>query len=137
MTVIDDRTPPPGARWSHHAWWVYGLLGGVAIVVYYLAVHSGYLFNAIGLFAPLAILVAVRIHRPPHRLPWHLLALGMALFIAGDVITYHYQELFGVEASPRSAMHSTFRYTPAWPSDFCSWCACERRGGTGPACSTR
>jgi diguanylate cyclase (GGDEF)-like protein/PAS domain S-box-containing protein len=34
-------------------------------------------------------------HRPAARLAWYLIALGLALFISGDVLAYNYTALFG------------------------------------------
>ena len=98
MTTIDDTMDRPDSLWKDRAWYIYGGIAAVATLFYFAAGRSGYLFNAIGLSAPLAILIAVRLHKPARKAPWHLLALGMALFIAGDVITYNYPRLFGTEA---------------------------------------
>src|SRR5436309_8511804 len=78
--------------------WVLYLVLGVVTTLAYLFVHPlrvGPLFNAIGLSASIVILVAVRMNRPGQRLPWYLFALGQTLFVAGDVITYNYERLFG------------------------------------------
>ena len=53
------------------------------------------MFNAIGFSAVVAIVVGVRIHRPAARWPWYLIALGQALFVAGDVLAYNYRAFFG------------------------------------------
>src|SRR5712691_611570 len=82
------------------AWLVYLVLGCVATLAF-LLIHPwrvGALFNAIGISSPIVILVAMR--RNDHvegRLPWFLIALGQALFICGDVITYNYDRFFGTE----------------------------------------
>jgi signal transduction histidine kinase len=44
------------------------------------------IYELLGGTAVLAILYAVRLHRPEHRLPWILFAAGNALFVVGDVI---------------------------------------------------
>jgi PAS domain S-box-containing protein len=78
--------------------WVLYLVLGVVTTLAYLFVHPirvGPLFNALGLSASIVILVAVRMNRPSQRLPWYLFALGQTLFVAGDVITYNYDRLFG------------------------------------------
>jgi len=83
----------------HRAWLGY-LLGGSALLVAYLLIPGlriGPLFNAIGLSSAIAIVIGVRLHRPDRRRPWDLVALGLALFVAGDVITYNYDRLFGSE----------------------------------------
>jgi signal transduction histidine kinase len=45
------------------------------------------IYELLGGTAVLAIVYAVRLHRPEHRLPWLLFAGGNALFVIGDVIS--------------------------------------------------
>ncbi len=81
------------------AWALYLSIGG-AVLTAFVFVHPirvGPIFNVIGLSAPIAILIAVRMHTPRQRLPWYLVAIGQALFVAGDVITYNYERFFGTE----------------------------------------
>lgn len=70
----------------------YGVLAGFALVP---TMRQGWVFNLIAVSSPVAIVTAVRMWRPELRLPWYLFALGQALFVAGDVITYNYSSLFG------------------------------------------
>jgi diguanylate cyclase (GGDEF)-like protein/PAS domain S-box-containing protein len=79
------------------AWWIYGGVAATALLVYYVAWGSGYLFNLISVSAPILILVGIRIHKPRHPGPWQALALGQILFTAGDVVTYNYEKLFDAE----------------------------------------
>jgi signal transduction histidine kinase len=69
------------------------------IVGFYLfgpaAFDVGPIFNGIGLSAVVAIIVGVRLHRPRTRAAWYLIALGMALFVGGDVLAYNYGRFFG------------------------------------------
>jgi PAS domain S-box-containing protein len=81
------------------AWALYLSIGG-AVLTAFVFVHPirvGPLFNLIGLSAPIAMVVAARMHAPRQRLPWYLVAIGQALFVAGDVITYNYERFFGTE----------------------------------------
>ena len=83
-----------------HAWALY--LGLVSLgAVLYLGPSpvsgSGPFFNALGISSAIAIVIGVQLHRPTRRLPWYLFAAGLALFIAGDVITYNYETFFHVE----------------------------------------
>ena len=78
-------------------WALYLAIGG-AVLTAFVFVHSirvGPLFNVIGLSASVAIVVGARMHEPRQRLPWYLVAIGQALFVAGDVITYNYERFFG------------------------------------------
>jgi diguanylate cyclase (GGDEF)-like protein/PAS domain S-box-containing protein len=84
---------------KRRAWLAYSV-GGVAVTLAYLFVPGlrlGPLFNTIALSSPIAILIAVRLWKPETRTPWYLFALGQALFVAGDVITYNYDRFFGTE----------------------------------------
>jgi signal transduction histidine kinase len=59
------------------------------------AFNAGPVFNAFGVSAAAAIIAGVRLHRPTGKAAWYLIALGVALFIAGDVLNYNYQRFFG------------------------------------------
>jgi diguanylate cyclase (GGDEF)-like protein/PAS domain S-box-containing protein len=83
-------------RIFRHAWCLYLVLMA-PIAVLYLAgpLNAGPVFNVIGLSAVVAIVVGVRTHKPAASLPWYLIALGQAFFVAGDVLAYNYKALFG------------------------------------------
>jgi diguanylate cyclase (GGDEF)-like protein/PAS domain S-box-containing protein len=85
------------------AWIGYVLLAAAATAAYFGAGHNSYLFNAIGLSSPVAIVFAARLHRPESRLPWFLFAIGQALFITGDVFSYNYDAIFGEYTFPSVA----------------------------------
>jgi signal transduction histidine kinase len=80
------------------AWWVF-LLVMAPIVGLYLfgpvAFNAGPVFNAIGISAVAAIVAGVRLHRPKAKAAWYLIALGMALFVSGDVLAYNFERFFG------------------------------------------
>jgi PAS domain S-box-containing protein len=82
-----------------HGWLVYLVTGSVVLFAF-LAVppfRMGPIFNIIGLSGAVAILVLRGLHKSAHRLSWILVASGLVLFVAGDVITYNYVTFFGVE----------------------------------------
>jgi diguanylate cyclase (GGDEF)-like protein/PAS domain S-box-containing protein len=58
---------------------------------------SGPLMNVLGLSPVIAILVALRLHRPLTRGPWLWFAFGLGLFWLGDLYTIGYPRLFGTE----------------------------------------
>jgi diguanylate cyclase (GGDEF)-like protein/PAS domain S-box-containing protein len=84
---------------KRRAWLLYLLCGFALLGVWEFVPGAkiGPLFNAIALSSPIAIVIAVRMWKPAHRAPWYLFALGQALFVAGDVITYNYDKFFGTE----------------------------------------
>jgi PAS domain S-box-containing protein len=86
---------PTGGR----AWLVYLLTGFVALGAFLFlpGFRMGPIFNLIGLSGAIAIVIAVRMHKPAQSTPWYLVAVGMTLFVGGDVITYNYEQFFGTE----------------------------------------
>jgi diguanylate cyclase (GGDEF)-like protein/PAS domain S-box-containing protein len=87
-------------RWRNIVWIVY-LAVGVVLTAAYLwfppLEGNGPLINLLGLSSSLAILVGIRMHSPRARAAWLLFVLGQFLFFAGDLYTYSYPKLFGVE----------------------------------------
>ena len=84
---------------KRRAWLVY-LCGGLAALLAFVfapGLRQGWFFNAIAVSSPVAIVVAVRVWKPETRAPWYLFALGQTFFVAGDVITYNYDKIFGTE----------------------------------------
>src|SRR5277367_6646298 len=94
---LEPGSPDDEMRLSRRAWWLY-LAAMLPLSVAYLVgpLNRGPVFNAIGFGACIAIVVGVHLHRPDARLAWYLIALGQALFVAGDVLAYNYRAFFGV-----------------------------------------
>jgi diguanylate cyclase (GGDEF)-like protein/PAS domain S-box-containing protein len=83
----------------HRGWLLY-ILGGTLLLLgweFVPPLKIGLVFNVIAFSSPVVIVLAVRTWRPEQRLPWYLFALGQTLFVAGDIITYNYEKLFGSE----------------------------------------
>jgi diguanylate cyclase (GGDEF)-like protein/PAS domain S-box-containing protein len=57
--------------------------------------HSGLVFNLLGGGSVVGLIVGAKANSPKRRLPWYLLALGQAMFVTSDVLSYNYQRLFG------------------------------------------
>ena len=74
---------------KNRVWIVYVAAALATVGGYYATGQTDIVFHAIGLSAAVAILVGVALHKPRHRLPWILLAVGQTLFVAGDVISYN------------------------------------------------
>ena len=71
-----------------------GLLGLAYLFLKGTPVHSGPVFNLIGLSSVVAIVAAIRVYRVA-RLSWVLIAAGLATFVTGDVLSYNYTRFFG------------------------------------------
>nr|MDP9495631.1 PAS domain-containing sensor histidine kinase [Actinomycetota bacterium] len=80
-------------------WLMYVVVGTVVLAAFLTVpgLRLGPVFNLIGLSGAIVIVTAMREHRPGHRLPWLLVAIGQVLFVAGDVITYNYARFFGTD----------------------------------------
>jgi diguanylate cyclase (GGDEF)-like protein len=72
--------------------WTYLVVGVVASIaaVSLDGVVSSVLYLLVGLSSAVAIEVGVRLHRPQHPMPWHLMALGQLAWVAADAVyTWH------------------------------------------------
>jgi diguanylate cyclase (GGDEF)-like protein/PAS domain S-box-containing protein len=82
----------------------YAAVGAVAVVVHALlppGLVRAALYDLVGLSASVGLVVGVRRHRPVHRKPWLLLALGQLLFVLGDANqVFHDQVLHRVLPTP-------------------------------------
>jgi diguanylate cyclase (GGDEF)-like protein len=84
-----------------NAWALYLLAVALLTSCYLLAhfigpswLNSGPVYNLIGGSSIAALLLGARWNSPERRLPWLLFALGQALFVIGDILTYNYRRLF-------------------------------------------
>ena len=79
--------------------WIAYLITGAVVCALYMFVSplkgSGPVINGLGLSGVIAVLVAIRVHRPDSRVAWYCFAAGLALFWMGDVYTYSYPKLTG------------------------------------------
>jgi diguanylate cyclase (GGDEF)-like protein/PAS domain S-box-containing protein len=81
--------------------WLYYLVAASGLTAVYLffspLAGNGPLINLLGLSGVVAIVVGIRMNRPRAALAWWLFAAGQFLFFAGDVYTYGYRKVFGVD----------------------------------------
>jgi diguanylate cyclase (GGDEF)-like protein/PAS domain S-box-containing protein len=87
-------------NWRAHFWIVYLAIGGLLTAAYLWIPPlkaNGPLINLLGLSSSIAIGVGIYLHRPRARAAWYLFIVGQFLFFAGDLYTYSYPKLFGVE----------------------------------------
>ncbi len=82
----------PGYGWAVYLS-VTGLVGLAYLLLKGTYLHSGPVFNLIGLSSIVAILATVRSSRA--RMSWLLIAAGLTTFVAGDVLSYNYTRFFG------------------------------------------
>jgi diguanylate cyclase (GGDEF)-like protein/PAS domain S-box-containing protein len=87
--------------------WVWYLTVGALLTVLYLFVPpfkgNGPLINVLGLSGVVAIIVGIRVNKPRAQAAWWLIAAGQFLFFSGDLYTYSYRLLFGVDVGFPSA----------------------------------
>jgi diguanylate cyclase (GGDEF)-like protein/PAS domain S-box-containing protein len=87
--------------WSRDRAWIWYLAAtGLLSLLYLFAPGlsgNGPLINFLGLTGVLAIVAGIRMHRPAARAAWWLFAAGQFLFLSGDLYTYSYPKLLGVE----------------------------------------
>ena len=87
-------------NWRKRLWIAY-LAVGALLTAGYMWVPplkgNGPLINLLGLSSSIAIGVGIYLHRPRARAAWFLFIVGQFLFFAGDLYTYSYPKLFGVE----------------------------------------
>jgi diguanylate cyclase (GGDEF)-like protein/PAS domain S-box-containing protein len=87
--------------------WAWYLGAACALMVLYLffppLAGNGPLINGLGLSGVVAIVVGIRMNKPRAQAAWWLFAAGQFLFFAGDLYTYSYPKLFGVDVGFPSA----------------------------------
>ncbi len=86
--------------WRSRFWVLYLAAGGFLTAGYLWLPPlqgNGPLINLLGLSSSLAIAAGIYLHRPKARAAWLLFIVGNFLFFAGDLYTYSYPKLFGVE----------------------------------------
>jgi hypothetical protein len=87
------------------AWRLYLGIGALLTGAYYLlpeAAGAG-LNLVVGASAVAAILLGLRWHQPPRRLPWLLLATAQGLFVVGDALFSVNDLILGIEPFPSLA----------------------------------
>jgi diguanylate cyclase (GGDEF)-like protein/PAS domain S-box-containing protein len=96
--------------------WLAFLVAGTLITcVYLLLPFQGVqtlVFIVLGLCASTAIVFGTWMHRPAHPLVWHLLAGGLFMFVAGDIVYSYYE--FVLDADPFPSLADVF-YLGGYP----------------------
>ncbi len=97
-------------------WWLYLAAGVIAVGGYFLlpadSLAQNLAYNVVGAVSGLAILVAVRLHRPARTAMWYWFGAGQLVWVAGDVV-YEYFE-YVLYRSPYPSAADAF-YLSAYP----------------------
>jgi diguanylate cyclase len=86
--------------------WLLFLSAGSVVSGLYFALGPparDFLYAGVGLVSVLAILVGIRLHRPSHRLPWYLFALGQLSLVVGDLLFTLYERFWDMAPFPSVA----------------------------------
>jgi diguanylate cyclase (GGDEF)-like protein len=97
-------------------WWLYLAAGTAATGGYFLLPTGGLAqnltYNVIGLVSALAILAAVRLHRPERPAMWYWFGAAQIVWVVGDAIFEYYQ--YVLDQSPYPSPADAF-YLSAYP----------------------
>jgi diguanylate cyclase (GGDEF)-like protein len=87
------------------AWRVFLAAGIVAAVAYPVLPEApgAFLYEAVGIASVIAIVAGARMHAPTDPLPWHLIAIGVALLTLGDSIFTANELVFEITPFPSIA----------------------------------
>jgi diguanylate cyclase (GGDEF)-like protein/PAS domain S-box-containing protein len=94
----------PALRSRYWAWYLAATCGLMAVYLFFPPLKgNGPLINALGLSGVVAIAVGIRMNKPRAQAAWWLFAAGQFLFFSGDLYTYSYRLVFGVDVGFPSA----------------------------------
>lgn len=88
------RSDGPAVSWIFGGYLVCGI---AAFFLYFLLGIDQQLvvYDFFGIYAFVAVLLGVAIHRPPVKLPWYVLSAALLMLVAGDVLLNRYELFFG------------------------------------------
>ncbi|HEY5784286.1 MAG TPA: diguanylate cyclase [Microlunatus sp.] len=103
-----DTPGPPARRPSEHAhlWLIYLAAGGVAMIAYAfvpVGLPTAIIYELVGLSSVGAVLLGIHLHQPERRLPWQLMAAGLALWAIADGVGNWLSNVRGIDAFPTVA----------------------------------
>ncbi|HEV2743177.1 MAG TPA: PAS domain-containing protein, partial [Rubrobacter sp.] len=100
--MSEDARQPVRRASSAPAWLLYLVFACAATGAFFLipGVSKIHVYILIGLSMLAAILVGIRRNRPDPALPWHVIAFGLSLFVAGDIIFFEVYEVFLGTSAP-------------------------------------
>jgi diguanylate cyclase (GGDEF)-like protein/PAS domain S-box-containing protein len=100
MRLRASGPPAPVLGIRRHLWWIYLTVGSVMCALYVFVPPfqgSGPVINGLGLSAVVAVWAGIRIYKPAAGVAWWCFAIGLLLFLMGDVYTYSYPRVFGAD----------------------------------------
>lgn len=87
---------------------IYGASATACAAVLFVLGREDLLLLTVGLSSVIAVLVGIELHRPSPRGPWHLFAIGLAVYVAAGVAVFEYDVHFG-KALPYPGVDDLFR----------------------------
>jgi len=94
---------PDVAALRMHAWWVLLVIGG-SLVLGYTTTDSvlaeNVIYHLIGLASVAALVIGVRTNRPALDAPWRRMALGLGLWVVGDVLYSVHDDVLHSDSYP-------------------------------------
>jgi diguanylate cyclase (GGDEF)-like protein len=109
-TTVDARSSRPDREeLSSRACWRYAAFGALFMLAYFVNPHGGGLpgwaprfplYICVNAAAVVAVIVGIRRWRPEPALPWWLMAVGQAVYTAGDFLFYWARYISHVEEFP-------------------------------------
>ena len=103
-----DASGPPARRVSGPArWWlIYLAAGGLAMITYAfvpVGIPTAIIYQLVGMSSVGAVLLGIHVHQPERRLPWQLMAAGLALWSIADGVGNWLSNVVGIDAFPTAA----------------------------------
>ena len=103
-----DTPSPPGRSPSQHGhlWLIYLAAGGVAMTAYFfvpVGLPTAIIYQLVGLSSVAAVLLGTHLHQPERRLPWYLMATGLALWSVADGVGNWMSNVLAIDAFPTAA----------------------------------
>ena len=89
-----------------HLWLIYLAAGGVAMIAYAfvpVGLPTAIIYELVGLSSVGAVLLGIHLHQPERRLPWQLMAAGLALWTVADGVGNWLSNVLGIDAFPTVA----------------------------------
>ncbi len=113
MSGIRTEVRQPMRKPPFPAWLLYLVSAAAATGAYFLIPGTSrvHVYILIGLSMLAAILFGIRRNRPVPALPWYVIAFGLSLFVAGDVVFFEVYEVFLGMPAPYPSIADAFYFS--------------------------